>query len=142
MNEFGQKLKELRNAKGLSQVALARRVGFSASLIGHYETGRQLPRLEVAARLDEHLGSGTTLADLRKQLFVGSTTASPTESPAANVAPLVESDLLASPKVQAALDTLRHALVVEAIAKARATAETPTSPADRSGSDAAARSLS
>ena len=44
---FKDRLKELRKAKGLSQVALANRLGLSKSTIGMYETGDITPSLDA-----------------------------------------------------------------------------------------------
>lgn len=44
-------LRELRLAKRLSQMELARLIGVSNKVIGHYETGRAMPSLPVAVRL-------------------------------------------------------------------------------------------
>ena len=45
--DFKERLKELRKRKGLSQVALAERLGMSKSTIGMYETGDIKPSLEA-----------------------------------------------------------------------------------------------
>jgi len=45
--EFKDRLKELRKKKGLSQVALADRLGLSKSTIGAYETGDIKPSIEA-----------------------------------------------------------------------------------------------
>lgn len=46
--DFKERLKDLRKRKGLSQVALAERLGLSKSTIGAYETGDIQPSLEAA----------------------------------------------------------------------------------------------
>ena len=43
--EFKDRLKELRKQRGLSQVALAEKLGLSKSTIGAYETGDIIPSL-------------------------------------------------------------------------------------------------
>lgn len=45
--EFKDRLKELRNRRGLSQVALAERLNLSKSTIGAYETGDIKPSVEA-----------------------------------------------------------------------------------------------
>lgn len=45
--EFKDRLKELRKRKGLSQVALANKLGLSKSTIGAYETGDITPSVEA-----------------------------------------------------------------------------------------------
>lgn len=45
--DFKDRLKDLRKAKGLSQVALAERLGLSKSTIGAYETGDITPSVEA-----------------------------------------------------------------------------------------------
>lgn len=45
--DFKERLKDLRKAKGLSQVALAQKLGLSKSTIGAYETGDIDPSLDA-----------------------------------------------------------------------------------------------
>lgn len=45
--DFKDRLKELRKAKGISQVVLADRLGLSKSTIGAYETGDITPSVEA-----------------------------------------------------------------------------------------------
>lgn len=45
--EFKDNLRALRKRKGLSQVELAEKLGFSKSLIGLYETGDRKPSFEA-----------------------------------------------------------------------------------------------
>jgi len=45
--EFKDRLKDLRKKRGLSQVALAERLGLSKSTIGAYETGDITPSVEA-----------------------------------------------------------------------------------------------
>lgn len=53
---FGHRVRELREAKGLSQAELAARAGVSRQLVGAVENGRHLPRVDaglaLAAALD------------------------------------------------------------------------------------------
>lgn len=43
---FGDRLKELREKKGLSQTELSEKIGISKSSIGMYETGKRIPRAD------------------------------------------------------------------------------------------------
>ena len=45
--DIKERLKDLRARRGLSQVALAKKVGMSKSTIGAYETGDITPSLEA-----------------------------------------------------------------------------------------------
>lgn len=45
--EFRERLKELRKKRGLSQVALAEKLGLGKSTIGAYETGDITPSVEA-----------------------------------------------------------------------------------------------
>ncbi|GEB58656.1 helix-turn-helix domain-containing protein [Streptomyces gardneri] len=55
---FGELLKERREAAGLSQSELGRRVFVSGGYIGLFEQGIRKPQLDVAERLDEVLQTG------------------------------------------------------------------------------------
>lgn len=44
-------LKKIRESKGLKQRDVARQCGFSYQLYSHIETGRRLPRVEVAKKV-------------------------------------------------------------------------------------------
>lgn len=59
METFGAELKRLREAAGLSQSGLAKRVGLNASYINRLESGeREPPRAETVVALAEALGVG------------------------------------------------------------------------------------
>ena len=45
--EFKDVLKSLRNKRELSQIELAKKLGFSAGLIGMYESGKRKPSYEA-----------------------------------------------------------------------------------------------
>lgn len=45
--DFKKRLKELRTARGYSQVSLAEKLGVSKSIIGAYETGDRMPSREA-----------------------------------------------------------------------------------------------
>ncbi len=51
MVEFGQRLKELRKAKGLTQKQLADLIGVKNSIISFYEVGDRIPSPEVIKKL-------------------------------------------------------------------------------------------
>lgn len=63
-NEFRHALRRERLARGLSQDALGATVHLSASQIGNYEAGRQLPPKDIAAALDTVLEAGSELLKL------------------------------------------------------------------------------
>ncbi len=50
MKIFSERLKTLRLEKGLSQTELANSVGLSQSGIARWESGSQLPNIEIAKR--------------------------------------------------------------------------------------------
>ncbi|MCR5781351.1 MAG: helix-turn-helix domain-containing protein, partial [Clostridia bacterium] len=51
MSRFGDRLKLLRNEKGLSQQKLAERIGMSKSSVNMYERGEREPGLEILETL-------------------------------------------------------------------------------------------
>jgi transcriptional regulator with XRE-family HTH domain len=102
---FGKALRRCRKASGLSQAELAGALGYCKSYIGHFEHGRRLPSKELVARLDEHLGSGRMLTDLRKQLIIASVVMA---GPAADDQSS-KSDLN-DPEINQVLDALTEAL--------------------------------
>jgi len=51
MSTFGKKLRECREAKGLSQKELAKLLGTSYSVIGKYERDEMLPSIEAAKKI-------------------------------------------------------------------------------------------
>ena len=55
---FGARLRELRTAAGLSQRALAARVGTSCAAISNLEAGNNAPTLGTLVRLADALGCG------------------------------------------------------------------------------------
>lgn len=48
MSKFAEKLKELREEKGLSQRALAKELSFSQAAIARWENDLQTPNIDVA----------------------------------------------------------------------------------------------
>ena len=51
MDTFGKKLKECREAKGLSQAKFAKEVGLHHSIIGRYEREEAKPTIDVVKRM-------------------------------------------------------------------------------------------
>ncbi|MFF5263292.1 Scr1 family TA system antitoxin-like transcriptional regulator [Actinomadura viridis] len=66
---FGTEVIRLRKEAGLTRQELARRVHVSRSYIGQVETGTTRCREDFAQRLDEGLGTGTTVTDLWDDLL-------------------------------------------------------------------------
>lgn len=54
---FASEMARLRNAAGLSQPALAKKLSYSASQVTKIETGQRIPKPELAQKLDEILPS-------------------------------------------------------------------------------------
>lgn len=55
---YGQKLRELRNAKGVAQAVVAEAVGISRPHYTNIEKGRDRPSLEIAVALADYYGVG------------------------------------------------------------------------------------
>lgn len=53
---IGERIRVARKNKGLSQAALAQRVGISTSFMGHLERGTRIASLETIVALSEALG--------------------------------------------------------------------------------------
>lgn len=53
---FGQRLRELRNARGWSQERLAEEAGITLNYVGNLERGEQGPSLHVLLRLARAFG--------------------------------------------------------------------------------------
>ncbi|NEA29798.1 helix-turn-helix domain-containing protein [Actinomadura bangladeshensis] len=60
---FGQEVSRLRHEAGLSRLELAKRAAVSRSYIAQVENGTTRCRRDFAIRLDEALGTSTTLTD-------------------------------------------------------------------------------
>ena len=54
--EFGNKLRELRKSKGLSQDNLANKLNISRTTIGRFESGEMIPNAQIIKELCEILG--------------------------------------------------------------------------------------
>ena len=59
MLPIGNRIRQLRNEKSLSQNKLARKVGINGSTIALYETGDRFPSLPVLVELSRVLGVST-----------------------------------------------------------------------------------
>ncbi|MFJ4436050.1 Scr1 family TA system antitoxin-like transcriptional regulator [Streptomyces sp. NPDC088923] len=66
---FGEELRRLREAAGLTQAELAAQVYVSASYIAQFEAGRRKPNEDVAKRLDDALKTGGTFWRFVKKLI-------------------------------------------------------------------------
>ena len=51
INGLGERIKEQRELKGLSQKGLADKIGVSASIVSNYEKGERTPSLEILMML-------------------------------------------------------------------------------------------
>lgn len=56
MNEFGERLKELRKERGLGQIALAQKLGVGKSIISLWETGVCEPTLSNLIKIAKFFG--------------------------------------------------------------------------------------
>ena len=56
MNEFGERLKELRKEKGLGQIGLAKQLGVGKSIISLWETGSCEPTLSNLIKIATFFG--------------------------------------------------------------------------------------
>jgi transcriptional regulator with XRE-family HTH domain len=65
---FGAKLRQLREARGLSARRLSALVPFSGGYVNQYETGARRPTPEMAQRLDTVLGANGELAALVSEI--------------------------------------------------------------------------
>ena len=55
MSTFGKKLRECREAKGLSQQVLAKMLKTSHSVVGRYEREEMVPSIEVVKKMADFL---------------------------------------------------------------------------------------
>jgi len=65
LGAFGAELRRLRNERGLSIRDLAERIYQSKTVVSDWENTSKIPQADIAARLDEALDSGHTLASLQ-----------------------------------------------------------------------------
>ena len=59
MNTFGERLKELRLEKGLTQTELAKSTGFTQPAIARWENALQIPNVETAIVFAKFFGVTT-----------------------------------------------------------------------------------
>ncbi len=59
MEKFIERLKELRQEKGLSQAQLAKATGISTGAIGFWETGERVPNAQAVIVLAKFFGVTT-----------------------------------------------------------------------------------
>ncbi len=71
IDNFGQALRALREATGMSIPAFAAKVRYSKGYIGNVETGERPPTPELAEACDRVLGAGGLLVELAAQGKVG-----------------------------------------------------------------------
>ena len=64
--DWGWRLKEIRDARGITLRALARKVHKDFSTLSRLEHGERPGTVELAQQCDKALGSGTELADLAR----------------------------------------------------------------------------
>jgi transcriptional regulator with XRE-family HTH domain len=65
---FGEKLREAREAKRLSQARLAREIGVSRHSVNHYESGYSLPESpEIVKKIAEIVGEDFTVDVVRER---------------------------------------------------------------------------
>ncbi|MGW6919477.1 helix-turn-helix domain-containing protein [Kitasatospora sp. NPDC054939] len=93
-NHFGRRLRHWREARGLSQAELGRRLGYDDSLISRVENARRWPPPDLPARADELLLTGgelthlwSSVAQQRRRLDQLTAPARPTLAPAPPAAP-------------------------------------------------------
>ena len=68
-------IKELRTKEGLSQSALAKKLGIATSAIGHMENGRMKVSAKIAAKVKEEFGVDVTDAVTAEKIEVKKTAA-------------------------------------------------------------------
>ena len=56
MNVFGENLRRIRKARGISQEELARLLGTSKQVISRYENGQRSPKLSTVEEYADKLG--------------------------------------------------------------------------------------
>jgi transcriptional regulator with XRE-family HTH domain len=67
LRTFGEFLKRLREKRGVTQAAVASRVGVRRATFAQWETGRHLPAVDRMAQLDEFLGGDGELIALARR---------------------------------------------------------------------------
>lgn len=67
MNEIGQKLRQLRRAKKITQQDVADRVGITRATISNYEVGRRTPHLRDLQKIAKTYGVGLEYFGVREK---------------------------------------------------------------------------
>lgn len=65
---LADELRRYRDAAGLTQVQLARRINFSESLVAMVETGKRIPKVDFIEACDQALGTGGGLDRIWKRM--------------------------------------------------------------------------
>ncbi len=112
-------IKELRTKEGLSQSALAKKLGIATSAIGHMENGRMKVSAKIANKVKEVFG--VVLDTEAKVEKAAKTTAKKTKAAAQNVEKAVKK---APAKVKAAEKKVEDKVVTEKIEAKKAAAKT------------------
>ncbi len=112
-------IKELRTKEGLSQSALAKKLGIATSAIGHMENGRMKVSAKIANKVKEVFG--VVLDTEAKVEKAAKTTAKKTKAAAQNVEKAVKK---APAKVKAAEKKVEDKVVAEKIEAKKAAAKT------------------
>lgn len=55
LSEFGENLRNARNAQGMTQRELAQQIGITANCISMYESGRRMPNIETVSLMSDVL---------------------------------------------------------------------------------------
>lgn len=63
---FGKLIQEKRKEQNLTKKALARLAGCTDTAIGHWETGKRKPSLEMADKILKALGESMTIGTERR----------------------------------------------------------------------------
>lgn len=81
MGVFGERLREVRVLRGVTQEELAEMADIARTMIGRYETTDQLPALDTLVRIADALGTSTDYllgrTDAMDAAFAGEYTAPP-----------------------------------------------------------------
>ena len=59
MNKFSERLREVLQNNGISQIELARRINMSQQIVNSYCTGKREPTLNVLCLISKALGEST-----------------------------------------------------------------------------------
>ena len=68
MNRLGEKIKEIRLKKGLSQEAFAKELGVSFATVNRWESGKTKPTYKTMKLIDDYCRSNSIDFDITKEL--------------------------------------------------------------------------